>query len=162
MDTATSSHEECRQEIERHRDNVLALLSCFSRQLLERARTHDLSKLEEPQFEVFANLPRNRGEIQYGSAEYLDRLTQLQPALEHHYASERHHPEHFHDGVAGMHLVDLVEMFADWLVTHREYGTGSLADALDLNRTRFNVSDQLHAIFTNTAVHLHQRKEIGP
>jgi len=38
----------------------------------------------------------------------------MKPALEHHYALYRHHPEHFQNGIDDMNLIDLVEMFADW------------------------------------------------
>ena len=34
--------------------------------------------------------------------------------IEHHYAVNSHHPEHYEAGIAGMSLFDLIEMLVDW------------------------------------------------
>ncbi|GAB3899985.1 hypothetical protein GCM10029964_086700 [Kibdelosporangium lantanae] len=74
--------------------------------------------------------------------------------LRHHYAHNRHHPEHFADGVNGMTLVDLVEMLADWkAATERTFPHGDLADSLAINRERFGIAPRLMDILANTARH---------
>lgn len=84
----------CRQEIEQHREKIASAIHQFTRLLTHRANLHDQSKLEEPQLSAFAALPRS-DEIEYGTDRYLNRLEKLGAALEHHYATERHHPEHW-------------------------------------------------------------------
>ena len=75
-------------------------------------------------------------------------------SLRHHYAHNRHHPEHFADGVNGMTLVDLVEMLADWkAATERTSPHGDLAESLPINGERYAIAPQLMDILTNTARH---------
>jgi len=38
----------------------------------------------------------------------------MKPAIEHHYKNNRHHPEHFNNGIDEMNLVDLIELLCDW------------------------------------------------
>ena len=40
--------------------------------------------------------------------------TKFKPAIDHHYANNRHHPEHWPNGINDMTLMDLIEMLADW------------------------------------------------
>ena len=142
---------EARLEIEDHIATVQWMLERFVALLAERADTHDQSKLEEPEFSVFAAMPRRRSAIEYGSPEYEERLKAMAPALEHHYKMHRHHPQHFGDaGIAGMNLVDVIEMFADWASSSLDYGNGDLRDAIAKNKARFHFSDELESIFKNT------------
>ncbi len=140
----------CRQEIEQHREKITKAIHQFNQLLASRARLHDQSKLEEPQLSAFAALPRCDA-IEYGTDRYLTRLEQLGAALEHHYSLERHHPEHYEDGVAGMTLVDLVEMFIDWQVTWSDHGAGTFSQVIERNRERFSLDTQLTRILHNTA-----------
>lgn len=75
----------------------------------------------------------------------------MKPALEHHYAMYRHHPEHFQNGVNDMNLIDLVEMLADWKAASERQHNGNLLTSIELNATRFNITDQLKQILINTA-----------
>jgi len=79
----------------------------------------------------------------------------MQVALDHHYANNRHHPEYFDNGVNGMTLVDLIEMLADWKAAGERHADGSLDRSLIIQKERFDISDQLNDILTNTA------REIG-
>lgn len=151
----------CREEIESHRGKIAAAIDEFIELLSNRAKTHDKSKLEEPQFSAFAALPRNGHRPDYASKEYLTGLETLGSALADHYALERHHPEHFADGISGMTLVDLVEMFIDWQVSWKEHGTGTFEETLKANQVRFDASDQLIRIFHNTFLE-HDRIERRP
>lgn len=63
--------------------------------LQKRAQHHDKSKLESPEKEAFDVLtPRLKG-LTYGSDEYRACLKEMKPAIEHHYANNSHHPEHY-------------------------------------------------------------------
>lgn len=122
-------------------------------ELCERSVQHDHSKTESPEVDTFDEFTPKLKDSTYGSDEYKSFLAAMKPALDHHYAENRHHPEHFADGVAGMTLVDLVEMLADWKAATERHADGSLRRSLDINRERFGLSDQLMSILTNTAEH---------
>jgi len=71
--------------------------------------------------------------------------------VEHHYAKNRHHLEHFEDGVVGMTLVDLVEMFCDWCAATERHEDGDICESIEENTDRFDLSPQLAQILRNTA-----------
>lgn len=123
--------------------------------LRDRAQWHDASKLEAPEKAAFDELTPRLAGLTYGSDEYRESLRALKPALDHHYAQNSHHPEHYPDGVAGMSLFDVVEMAAaDWVAATQRHDDGDLLASLAINRERFGLSDQLVAIIRNTWVEL--------
>jgi hypothetical protein len=78
-------------------------------------------------------------------------LRDMKPALDHHYANNRHHPEHFgEEGIDGMNLFDVLEMFIDWTASTRRHADGDIAKSIEINKKRFGMSDQLAQIFRNT------------
>ncbi len=104
-----------RTETEAHIRTVRELLMRLGRELLFRGINHDRSKLQAPEKPLFDRYPKPRGDA-YGSHEHKEILEgELRVAIDHHYANNRHHPEHHSDGVRGMNLIDVVEMFIDWL-----------------------------------------------
>ena len=89
--------------------------------------------------------------LTYGSEEYQASLDALKPALEHHYASNRHHPEHFVNGINDMTLIDVLEMFCDWKASTLRQNDGNLLKSIETNAERFNMDGQLKQILMNTA-----------
>jgi hypothetical protein len=65
---------------------------------------HDLSKTQDPELAVFNEYTPKLKDSTYGSDEYKGYLAAMGEGLRHHYAANRHHPEHFTDGVDGMTL----------------------------------------------------------
>ena len=74
----------------------------------------------------------------------------MKPALDHHYANNRHHPEFFKNGINDMTLVDLIELLCDWYASSKRQYNGNIRLSIEKNRERFNMSDQLIRIFENT------------
>ena len=95
---------------------------------------------------------------EFGSSEYRDFLKQLKPALDHHYAKNSHHPEHYWDGINGMDLFDIIEMFADWKAASERHENGDIYKSIEINKRRFEMSAQLKQIFINTASNLGFKK----
>jgi hypothetical protein len=111
---------------------------------------HDRSKLNPPEKQIFDKFtPKLKG-LTYGSDEYNACLSAMKPALDNHYASNLHHPEHFKNGIDGMDLIDLIEMFCDWKAATERHADGSLGKSIGINARRFRISPQLEAIFRNT------------
>ena len=134
-----------------HRLRVQDLLYLFQRRLQFRGQEHDLSKLEPPEKEAFDACATHLATLTYGTPEYHAALDDLKPALAHHYSVNLHHPEHWKDGVAGMSLLDIVEMLMDWkAAAERMKGGGDIRHSLEVNTTRFDLSPQLASILKNT------------
>jgi hypothetical protein len=138
----------------RHSLRVAELMGELIKELLDRSVRHDLSKTREPERAVYDKVVPPLRAATYGSAEYLTLVEAMGEGLRHHYAHNRHHPEHFANGINGMTLVDLLEMLADWkAATERTTSHGDLAASLTINRERFDIAPQLMDILVNTARH---------
>jgi hypothetical protein len=144
-----------RADTAEHVEKVRHAMEQIRQMLYLRANAHDASKFREPEASGFAALQANLSNITYGTPEYRQALAEAQPVISHHYAHNTHHPEHYPDGVAGMSLLDVVEMFCDWYAAGQRTKDGSLARSLAVNVERFKVEPQLAAIFENT------RREMG-
>ncbi len=121
--------------------------------LVERSTKHDHSKTVHPEQSVFDEFTPKLKTSTYGSDEYKGFLAAMKVGLDHHYANNRHHPEHFGEaGINGMTLVDLIEMLADWKAATERHDDGSLAKSLTIQQVRFGISDQLLEILRNTAL----------
>lgn len=133
-----------RQDTLDHILRVRELLYIVQNKLEARGFAHDQSKLAEPEKSVFDACVPKLKEMAYGSEEYKAALVELKPALDHHYAANSHHPEHYQKqvciicfaeypadhkenckqcgngqmsyepNVGGMTLLDVMEMLLDW------------------------------------------------
>lgn len=149
-----------------HIGKVRAFLTEAAARLLQRANAHDASKLVDPELEAFDRMTPRLAGLTYGTPEYKESLRELGVALEHHYAENSHHPEHYENGIAGMSLLDLTEMLVDWKAASLRmrkpmpaapgraeaptYDSDFLR-SIALNQERFGYSDELRAILENTA-----------
>ena len=138
-------------ETKEHISNVQKFIKLTTDILSERGLQHDSTKLEDPELPLFTEMTKKLAASTYGSDEYKMFLEKLKPALDHHYAKNRHHPEHYPNGINDMTLVDLVEMFADWKSATLRHNDGNLLKSIEINTKRFNIGEQLSQIFKNTA-----------
>ena len=136
-----------------HIASVNRNLAIFTKELIDRGCHHDDTKLygdEKALFDEYT--PKLKG-VTYGSPEYNAFLTELRVGLEHHYANNRHHPEHFKNGLSDMSLIDLAEMLCDWMSSCKRHNDGNILQSLEINKKRFNMSDDLYNILLNTVKH---------
>ena len=136
----------------RHSRRVDELLLQVVVALQSRVTRHDLSKMAPPEKAVFDRVTPRLKASTYGSEDYKASLADIGEVLVHHYGANRHHPEHFDDGIAGMTLVDVIEMLADWRAATERHDDGSLDRSLVIGEARFGIEPQLMAILRNTAV----------
>lgn len=151
METAYDSKQETTEHILRVRE----LLYIVQNKLEARGFAHDQSKLGPNEKPLFDTVTAKLRGLTYGSEEYKASLKDLGPALQHHYANNTHHPEHFANGVDGMTLLDVIEMLVDWKAAGERHANGDIRKSLEVNKTRFNISPQLQSILENTV------KEMG-
>ena len=137
----------------KHSQRVGELIIQLTKELLDRSACHDRSKTEAPELDVFNEFTPKLKHSTYGSDEYKRFLEAMGDGLEHHYAHNRHHPEHFVNGVNDMTLVDVVEMLADWKAATERHDDGNLSKSLEIQQERFTLSEQLASILRNTAEH---------
>ena len=142
---------ECKVDTIKHIEKVRYYIRMITDRLTTRGVNHDKTKLESPEVELFTEYTPRLASTQYGSEEYKESLAGLKPALDHHYANSRHHPEHFNKGIAEMNLVDIVEMLCDWKAASERQRDGNLLKSIEQNAQRFGYDDQLKQIFLNTA-----------
>lgn len=135
----------------RHIERVRNLLNACVVDLLHRAEKHDQTKLESPEVEAFTEYTPKLANSTYGSEEYKGFLAAIKPALDHHYAHNSHHPEHYKNGVNDMNLLDIVEMLCDWKAASERHNDGNIRRSIEINAIRFGLSPQLVKILENTA-----------
>lgn len=203
----TQPEQATNAETWKHIDLVMQLLAGAQIELMRRQFTHDRSKLAPPEVSTFTEYTPKLAASTYGSDEYKQFLHEMKPALDHHYAKNRHHPEFHAEGysdkvskmfaqidklerligdeqlwgmltassklevietlkeqikfledeikastsrVSSMNLFDLLEMLIDWYAATKRHNDGNIHRSIEINRDRFNMSDQLVQIFLNT------------
>lgn len=137
-----------------HIDKVRNFLNQCIRELLEREEDHDQSKLREPELAVFDEFTPKLAQTEYGSDEYKVDLAAMKPALDHHYANNSHHPEHYVNGVNGMNLIDVLEMLCDWKAASLRNKDGNIMRSIQVQAERFHLSAELTDILRNTVEYM--------
>lgn len=138
------------EETYKHIHTVREYLFRVIRNFCDRAQVHDQSKLETPEREAFEEYTPKLRATTYGSEEYERYRKEMGKALDHHYANNSHHPEHYPEGVRGMSLLDLLEMLCDWKAATLRHADGDILRSIEINQQRFGYSDELKRILLNT------------
>lgn len=146
----TKEQEQCNYHTLRHIERVRNLLNIFAIELLHRGELHDQSKLESPEVEYFTEFTSKLHSTKFPSKEYDEAKAAMKPALDHHYARNRHHPEHYKNGIDDMNLIDLMEMMVDWKASSERQMDGNIRKSLEVNAARFGITPQLFKILENT------------
>lgn len=117
----------------------------------QRMLTHDQSKLNVVEARYFTEFTPKLGHIKFGSPEYQACLVGLKPALDNHYAMNRHHPEHYgEEGAGAMTWFDVTEMACDWYASSLRTASGNPHGSVDHCTKRFSLSPALSMILHNT------------
>jgi hypothetical protein len=149
-DKLTIEQKATNYETMRHIQLVRVNLNRFMLSLIDRGEQHDESKMENPEVETFTEFTPKLAASTYGSSEYEGFRKAMGEALAHHYAKNRHHPEHFANGVDDMTLVDIIEMLCDWKAATLRHNDGNILKSIEHNANRFSLSPQLRKILENT------------
>lgn len=144
------TRDEVMRDTVAHTKRVAHLLADVIHQLAQRAAEHDRSKFSVEEWPHFVAATPRLKEISYGTEEYTRELANLRPAIDHHQKANSHHPEFYSAGVAGMDLIDLVEMVCDWKASGERHADGSIERSIDIGVGRFGIEPQLAAILRNT------------
>ena len=153
----------------KHQQSVAGILIAFSQKLLDRAMTHDASKLMEPERNNYIGpvWELNTQDIPYGSERYHELTAQMGDGWKHHKASNDHHIEFFepysvqtlNDPIRALDLFALIEMLADWIAASQRKGNKPW-EALKHLKDEHPLDEQLDAIIRNT-LGIMERMEVG-
>ena len=134
-----------------HKSQVYIFIIKITTELLERARAHDSSKLQDPEKPYFDRYTPILSGLTYGSKKYYENLDKMRPAIDHHQQNNRHHPEyHGEKGVLGMNLIDIIEMLCDWKAATLRHDDGDINRSLKINAKRHNIPKPIVKILENT------------
>jgi Family of unknown function (DUF5662) len=134
-----------------HINRVAELIGEVNSELTYRAVYHDQSKfdpIEAGPLQEMQDLIDREGQAPYGSDEYRRRTALLGPMLEHHYALNPHHPEHWSNGIASMTILDVVEMLCDWKAASERGNDPALN--LTYLAQKYSIEPMLLSILQNT------------
>lgn len=145
------NEDDSRKDTEEHIKRFQHHIAVLFHELSLRHSSHDLSKLQSPEKDTFDRVTPLLEKMTYGSPEYKKVLGSMGQALDHHYANNKHHPEYFTNGMCGMTLVDLLEMFCDWCAATERHDDGNIGKSIAHNMQRFGFGETLASIMVNTA-----------
>lgn len=117
--------------------------------LVVRCVVHDKSKLQEPEFSLWVKMDEEP-KYRYGTKEYEDKIKRNKKVFELHYKSNRHHPEHFANGIYDMNLIDLLEMCCDWISYKDDIRVTEAIEMVEMQSKRFGFSDEIKILLKNT------------
>ncbi|MFW6271771.1 MAG: DUF5662 family protein [Desulfosalsimonas sp.] len=137
-------------DIIQHISEVRENIEAFAGALRNRGISHDRSKLNACEFDAFVSTNEDFKKADYGSPEYQKCVEAIKPAVDHHYANNRHHTGYHQNGINDMTLVDIVEMVCDWKAAARRSPNKSFADTLTYAFKKYGINDQLQQILINT------------
>ena len=135
--------------IKKHIFNVKRKLDKIIQELLFRKENHDKSKLTEPELSLWKAMDQEP-RYDYGTPEYKKKVKKYQKLFEMHYKANRHHPEHFLNGIADMDLIDLIEMLVDWISYKDTIRVREAMDLVEKQSKRFGFSDEIINLLNNT------------
>lgn len=143
-----SEKYDCTEDVMTHKNKVRFWLTDLGVELGRRAENHDNSKLADPEEKaLFDHWTPELRRLTFGTDEYKMALVGMGEGVKRHYRANRHHPEHYENGVDDMTLADIAEMLCDWIAAAEAKGV-----SVDLTHAakRFGLSEQLVHIFANT------------
>lgn len=135
-----------------HKFLVSKFLTPIIQDLIKRSEDHDNSKFSEEEFLGLVEAMDDIRKYPYGTPEYNEMRQKHSKTYNVHYKKNRHHPEHYINGIEDMDLLDLIEMLVDWKsASMRTENGGTIAGSIKIGTEKYNISPQLVKILENTA-----------
>lgn len=134
-----------------HKFIVLQFLNAIVQELIQRGQNHDQSKFEEDEFPYLVAVLEDMTKYPFGTPEHDAMRLKHQRVFAVHHSKNRHHPEHFANGIEDMDLMDIIEMLVDWKAASLREKDGSIEKSIKLGAEKYNIHPQLVKILVNTA-----------
>lgn len=140
--------------VNEHKEKVSLIMNDIARSLVERAKVHDNSKMEEPELSLGIKMSRELTGIEYGTPEYFSIMEKYSDLKGAHYDKNSHHPEHYGNGINGMNLLDVVEMVSDWMAAMQQKNPSitreEALEGVEFNINRFEIDGALADVIRNS------------
>ena len=117
------------EQILKHKKSVKDKLCFLANEIIKRGDTHDSSKLISPEISWLIMMDKEP-KYKYGSKEYFDKLDRWSCFFKHHYQNNRHHPDHFINGVEDMNLPQIKLHLLDQGQTHDHFYLTTVTEML--------------------------------
>jgi hypothetical protein len=114
MITKTAKASSYLEENEAHIAEFQQAIEDLCSALKRRAKTHDASKLKEPELTQYTEAEHELEKFKPGSKSYLTFAQKHSIILDRHYSKNPHHVEHFENGFDDMTILDLIDVLVDW------------------------------------------------
>lgn len=134
-----------------HKFIVLKFMNNIIQELMLRAEQHDQSKFNEDEFKIILATAAEIQKHPYGTPEHEAVRQKYAKECAIHFSKNRHHPEHFKDGVEGMDLVDFLEMLCDWKAASLRNPDGNIEKSIRIGSEKYSIPPMLAKILLNTA-----------
>ena len=136
-----------------HKKRVQKRLLAVANELIDRAKHHDDSKLEDPELSGWVEMDKE-ARYKYGTPEYQRKLNKWKWLLRLHWKNNRHHPEYFDNLVLGKEterdLLDLIEMVADWISYKDDLRYSEASELVKKQCERYGFSEEISDLLLNT------------
>lgn len=132
-----------------HKKTVKERLLFLADELYKRAYNHDDSKLQLPELQWLIDMDKEP-RYAYGTPEYFDKMKRWDKFFKSHYKNNRHHPDHFPNGINDMNLADLCEYIVDIISYYKELHVNVALDTVNKQQQRFGFDEQITQILKNT------------
>jgi len=137
-----------------HISEVSENISRMITDLKARALSHDRSKLEAFEFDAFVQTRPKFKLANYGTPEYQECVDMIKPSIDHHYLVNRHHTGFYSDGFAGMNLLDILEMIADWVAAARRSPDLTFRESLPRAYQKYSIPENMQKHIEATLMYL--------
>lgn len=132
-----------------HATRVSIILTKVAKNLIYRGKVHDNSKFKTPEREIYEMNHDKLSKAKFGTDEYRKIQDEMSVAIDHHYQSNDHHPEHFENGIVDMNLIQMTEMLADIFAMSLSKGTDVIKFLPTFMREK-DIPENYYMILKNT------------
>lgn len=132
------------KQLIKHIRSVRFKMGLLANLIRKRSRSHDSFKFKEDILTVLSNY-----NLQLSIAIDEDEILNLEKKIELINTRNAKHPAFHKNGINNMTLVDIIEMFSDWLIIAEEKNLDTV-EFLEDNCKQFKISSQVLNIFINT------------
>ena len=150
MITKAAKETKAQEHLEKNKAHIAEFqqaIDTITEKLKTRAKTHDASKLKEPELTQYTEAEEKLEKFKPGSPEYLKIRDKYDIILSKHFTKNPHHPEHFKNGFNDMSILDLLDVLTDWRL---DCGDGDWNKFVDDRRDYYRMDDQVVRIFKNS------------
>jgi len=137
-----------------HISEVKENIASIRNDLEKRGIAHDRSKFETFEFDSFAKTRQKFKTVDFGTKEYQECVDEIKPAIDHHYAANRHHTAYHFNGFNDMNLIDILEMLADWKAASRRSPGLRFVDSLPGAYRKYDIPENMQKHIESTLTYL--------